>query len=98
MSEIVKWGLLVAAAVATIAIIVSLPFASYIDGTAFGQQVSILLSHVSGALMQARGLVNNFLSPLGRNILTGIMVYLLAKYFLLMVVKISSWIYHFIFK
>lgn len=98
MSDIVKWGLLAAGAVALVALIVALPFVDFINVGELGTLISRLVVLVGGAFTSARGLVNNFLTPFGRDVLTGIMLYLLAKWVITLSIKITAWIYHFIFK
>lgn len=98
MSDIVKWGLLAAGAVALVALIVALPFVDFINVGELGTLISRLVDLVGGAFTSARGLVNNFLTPFGRDVLTGIMLYLLAKWVITLSIKITAWIYHFIFK
>ena len=98
MSDVVKWGLLAAGAVALVALIVALPFVDFINVGELGTLISRLVDLVGGAFTSARGLVNNFLTPFGRDVLTGIMLYLLAKWVITLSIKITAWIYHFIFK
>lgn len=98
MSDIVKWGLLAAGAIALIALIVALPFVEFIDVGELGSLITRLVEIVGDALTSARGLLNNFLTPFGRKVLTGIMLYLLAKWVITLSIKIVAWVYHFIFK
>lgn len=98
MGEVIKWGLLVVGAVALIALIVALPFVEFINAGELGTMLSRLVEIVGAALTSARGLLNNFLTPFGRNVLTGIMFYLVAKWVITLTIKIVAWIYHFIFK
>ena len=98
MSDIVKWGLLAAGAVALIALIVSLPFVQYIDIARLSSVVVSLVDIAGDAFIFGRGLINNFLTPFGRTVLSGIMFYLLSKWVLTLSIKISAWVYHFIFK
>ena len=98
MSDIVKWGLLAAGAVALVALIVALPFVDFINVGELGSLIGRLVDLVGGAFTSARGLVNNFLTPFGPDVLTGIMLYLHAKWVITLSIKITAWIYHFIFK
>lgn len=98
MSDAVKWALLGAAVIALIALIMALPFVSYIDTGGFGEALSTITSYAGSALYTARCLINNFLSPLGRTILSGILFWLFGKTFIMTSIKIGAWIYHFIFK
>lgn len=98
VSDIVKWALLIAGAVALIVLIVALPFVQFIDFGEFGALISNVVSVVGSAFAKARGLINSFLSPFGRTLLTGILVYLFGKWAITIGIKITAWIYHFIFK
>lgn len=98
MSDIAKWALLVAGAVALIALIMALPFVNFINVGEFGNSLSTVVSIAGDALLQARKLINNFFSPFGRGVLTGLLIWLVGKFAILNSIKIVSWIYHFIFK
>lgn len=98
MSDIAKWALLVAGILVLIGLILSLPFVNFIDFNEFGSMITELVNICSGLFYNARGLINNFLTPFGRTLLTGIIYYLLGKWFITISIKLVSWIYHFIFK
>ena len=98
MSDIVKWGILIAGAVALILLVVTLPFVQFIDFGEFGALINNVVTVVGSAFQNARGLINNFLTPFGRGLLSGIMVYLFGKWAITIGIKITAWIYHFIFK
>lgn len=98
MSDIAKWALLIAGAVALIALIVALPFVKFIDVGEFGNLLNNITDIVGGSFQWGRGLVNNFLTPFGRGLLTGVMAYLFGKFAITVGIKITAWIYHFIFK
>lgn len=98
MSDIAKWALLVVGAIALIGLIVALPFVQYIDVGEFGDLLNDILSVVGNAFQSARGLINNFLTPFGRGLLSGILIYLFGKWAINIGIKITAWIYHFIFK
>ncbi len=98
MSNIAKWGLLIAGAIALIALIVALPFVQFIDFGEFGVLINNIVTVVGGAFTKARGLINCFLTPFGRGLLSGILVYLFGKWAITIGIKITAWIYHFIFK
>lgn len=98
MSDAVKWALLAAAAVALIALIVALPFVEFIDVDSFSAALTTITTYAGGAFYTARCLVNNFLSPVGRGILSGLMFWLFAKWAITISIKIGAWIYHFIFR
>lgn len=98
MSDIAKWVLLIAGAIALIVLIVALPFVEFINVGQFGDLLGDIVTVVGTAFRGARGLINNFLTPFGRTILTGILVYLIGKWAITVGIKITAWIYHFIFK
>lgn len=98
MSDAVKWALLAAGIVIIIALIVSLPFMSGINLTEFASMINELVAIAGTAFKAARGIINNFLTPFGRYILSGLLYYIFGKFFITIGIKISSWVYHFIFK
>lgn len=98
MSDIVKWGLLVAGALLIIGLILALPFVQFFNLGEFSALLGDLTSLISGVLISARGLLNNFLTPFGRTVLTGVLAYLFSKFFVTLIIRVTSWIYHFIFK
>lgn len=98
MSDIAKWALLAVAAVAAIALIVALPFVEFINADEFGNMLGRIAEIAGSAFTSARGLVNNFLTPFGRSLLTGIMYYLLGKWVITIGIKVTAWVYHFIFR
>jgi len=98
MSDAVKWGLLVAGALAIIALIVALPFVQFIDLGEFGDALGNIVSICGDAFRFGRGLVNNLLLPFGRTVVTGLMIWLVGKWALLVSIKIATWVYHYIFK
>lgn len=98
MSDIAKWALLVAGAVALIALIVALPFMQGINVSEFTSSITSIVTVAGSSFNVARRIINQFLTPVGRNILSGLLVYLFAKFLITMGIKIATWIYHFIFK
>ena len=98
MSDIAKWGILAAGAVVLIGLIFALPFVDFIDLSAFSEAISNIVDIASPFFRTGRGIINYFLSPFGRTLLTGIMGWLLGKHFLLTGIKITTWAYHFIFR
>ena len=98
MADAVKWALLVAGAIVLIGLIVALPFVDFIDFAEFSSALANVVGIAGGAFRFARGLVNNFFLPFGRTVLTGLMVWLLGKWAIMIAIKIVAWIYHFIFK
>lgn len=98
MSDVIKWALLAAAAIALIALIVALPVAEYINPTEFGNMIGRLVSIVGDFFQDARGLINNFLTPFGRGALTGLLIWMFGKWAITLAIRIGAWIYHFIFR
>lgn len=98
MSDAVKWALLVAGAVALIALIMSLPFVGFINVDNFSEGLLTLTTYAGNAFYTARCLINNFLSPTGRVILSGLLFWFFGKWAITITIKITAWIYHFIFK
>lgn len=98
MSNIVKWALLAAGAVALIALIMVLPVSGFVDPTEFGNMVGRLAFLAGGFLRSARGLINCFLTPFGRTMLTGLLIWLFAKWAITLGIKIGVWVYHFVLR
>lgn len=98
MSDVVKWGLLTAGLVALVALIMNLPFVQYADAGQLGGAVMNIMNVAGTALLRARGLINNFLLPFGRNLLTGIIAWLFGKWAITVAIKITAWVYHFVFR
>ena len=98
MSDIAKWALLGAGAVLLIGLIFALPFVDFIDLSEFSNAITQFVNILSPYFRSARGIINYFISPFGRTLLTGIMGWLIGKSFLMTGIKITSWAYHFIFR
>lgn len=98
MSNAVKWALLAAGAVLLVGLVLSLPFVDVINFTELSTSVGNLIRVAGSAFQSARGIINNFLTPWGVGVLTGIIYYELAKWAITVGIKITTWIYHFIFR
>lgn len=98
MSDAVKWALLAAGIVVLIGLIVALPFMDGLNVKEFASLIGELVTIAGTAFKAARGIINNFLTPFGRTLLTGLLYYLFGKFFITISIKIGSWVYHFIFK
>lgn len=98
MSDVAKWALLVAGAIALIALILALPFVEFINLDEFTSILTTITTIAGDAFHFGRGLINLFLLPFGRKVLTGLMIWLIGKWAILMGIKAGAWIYHFIFK
>lgn len=103
MSDIAKWGLLVAGAVAVIALIFSI-FAGFgwdvpktIETLSF--LISALVYYAGEGLRFGREMINLLFVPSGfEPFVTGVLVYLITRWFVQLGVKIAAWVYHYIFK
>lgn len=98
MSDIAKWALLVAGAVVIVGLIMALPFVEFIDVGEFGALITDLVEICGEHFRFARGLINNFLTPFGRTVLTGLIFWLFGKWAIMIGIKIATWVYHWIFK
>lgn len=95
---IVKWALLVAGVLLIIALVLVLPFVEFLNLEEYSYALETIFSIAGNAFYFARGLINNFFLPFGRKIITGLMVWLLGKWVLTVAIRISTWVFHFIFK
>ncbi len=98
MSDVAKWALLAVGAVALIALIMALPIVGFIDIEELTSSIAKVVNIVGPHFQTGRGIINNFLSPFGRTLLTGIMGWLVGKFALTTGIKITTWAYHYIFK
>lgn len=98
MSDAIKWGLLTAGLVALVGLIMALPIAQFVDLGQFGQALNNIVNVAGSFFQDARGLINAFLLPFGRTLLSGIMIWLFGKWAITLGIKISAWVYHFIFR
>ena len=98
MSNAVKWALLAAGAVLLVGMVLSLPFIDVINFGELSGAVGNLLSVCGGALQSAKGILNCFLTPWARGVLSGVIYYEIAKFAITISIKITTWIYHFIFR
>lgn len=98
MSNAIKWALLTAGAVLLVGLVLALPFVDVINFGELSGAVSNLISVSGGALQSAKGIVNCFLSPWARGVLTGVIYYEIAKFAITISIKITTWVYHFIFR
>lgn len=98
MGDAVKWAMLGVAAVALIALIMALPFVQFANAGELGSAIQNIVAICEDAFTFGRGLINNFLTPFGRTIVSGLIVWLLAKWALMIAIKTAAWTYHFVFK
>lgn len=98
MSNVVKWALLAAGAVMLIGLVMALPITQYANGTSFRASITGIVNFTGNTFMNAKGLINNFLTSSGRTCLNGIIVWLFGKMFVMNAIKITTQVYHFIFR
>lgn len=98
MSDAVKWALLVAGAIIIIGLVVDLAVVDFIDVDIFGSAISSIISVVGEGFNFGRGIINNLLSPWARSALSVLLYWIIGKEFILWTIKVSVWVYHFIFK
>lgn len=98
MGDAIKWGLLATGIAVLIALIVVLPFNNFIDVSEFSNGITIIVTVCGNAFASARGLINSLLTPFGRGLVTGMLVWFFGKWAIMVGVKIVAWVYHFIFK
>ena len=98
MTDGIKWALLVTGFILVFGLIVALDIFKYIDLGVFEAAVSTLLNLAGDGFSFGRGLVNNLLSPWARTALSGLMYWLIAREFIIWTIKVSVWVYHYIFK
>lgn len=98
MSNIVKWALLAAGAVLLVGLVLSMPFVGVIDFGELSGAVNGIVSICGTSFSAAKGILNNFLTPWGRGVLTGVIYYEISKFAVTLTIKITTWIYHFVFR
>lgn len=98
MGDAIKWALLGTAIVVLIALIVVLPFNDFINVNEFSDTITVIVSVCGNTFQSARGLINCFLTPFGRTLVTGMLGWFFGKWAIMVGVKIVAWVYHFIFK
>lgn len=98
MADIAKWALLVAGALVIIGMILSLPFVHFLEYDQVAIMVDRLVVLVGDGFTFARGLINNFIHPFARDVLSGLLYWMFGKFAIVNSIKILVWTYHFIFK
>lgn len=98
MGDAIKWGLLATAIVILIALVVVLPFNEFINVGEFSAAISSVVTVCGNLFQSARGLINCFLTPFGRTLVTGMLLWFFGKWAVMVGIKITAWVYHFIFK
>lgn len=98
MSDIAKWAMLAATMAAIIALIVVLPFNEFLNFGELSAALSNVVNIAGNAFTFGRALINNLFLPFGRKIASGLMIWLIAKWVLMIGIKTATWAAHFIFK
>lgn len=100
MSDAVKWALAAAIVIGLIATIITFPFVSLLPESAIelGGYFSTLNDYAGNLFYQVRGLINMFLTSFGIKLLNVLIVYFFTSWIMKITVKITSWVFHFIFK
>lgn len=98
MSDLARWGIFLSCGVLIIGIIVGFPIMAYMNVDVFKTAVDTIVSVLGEPLLFGRGLINNFLSPWARGAVTGLMGWFLGKWFLTYTLRITVWVYKWIFK
>ncbi len=98
MSDGIKWALLAAAILTIIVTITALPLSQGLNIVELSNALSGIVAITSNALLNVRNLINNFLTPVGRVILSGLIGYLFFKWIYVNGVKTILTVYHWIFK
>ena len=97
MSDAVKWGLLVAGAIAVIALIVALPITEILGGDVSGYMAD-LLDIIGDFLTNARGIINLFLDPFSIRLVSVALGFIILKPFITLSIKLATLVYKWIFK
>ena len=98
MADIAKWALLVAGLIAIIALIVALPIFDILNISELTNAVTGIVQITSNALIAARGIINMFLTPVGRSILSVVIGYVCLRFSYRWGVQLVSFAYKWIFK
>ena len=98
MSNAIKWALLTAGALLLIGLVMALPFVGFIDFGEFGSAITNIVNVVGDFFTSARGIINCFLLPFGRTVLSGLLLWFFGKWALMVAIKMTTGIYHFVFR
>lgn len=98
MGDVTKWVILAAVAVTVISLLVSLPIMVGIDLEVYAAGIDTIVSIAGDALLFGRGLINNLLSDWARDMLSGLMIYLVAKWLCTYSIRVYTWVHHYLFK
>ena len=98
MSDVAKWALLIAGILVIIGLILALDINTLIDFAVFNEAIDTIVEYLEDGFKFGRGVINNLLSPWARSALSGLLVWIIGKEFIIWTIKISVWAYHYIFK
>ena len=98
MSNVIKWGLLVAGIVLLISMVSALPFLDFMNLGELSSAIASLVTVCGDAFKFARGLINNFLTPFGRGAATGLIFWVICKPFVMQAIQYIVMVYHYLFK
>ena len=98
MGEVAKWAILAAVVITIISMCVAFPITQYIKVDVYLNGITTVIDVAGDALLFGRGLLNNFLSPWARTAVSGLMIWLIGKWLLTYTVRVTSIVYHWIFK
>ena len=98
MSNVVKWGLLVAGIVLLISMVSALPFLDFMNLGELSSAIASLVGVCGDAFKFGRGLINNFFTPFGRGAATGLIFWVICKPFVMQAIQYIVMVYHYLFK
>lgn len=98
MGDVVKWGLLVVGIVLLTAMVAELPFLEFMNLDELTGAITNLVSVCSGVFRFGRGVINLFFTEFGRGAVTGLIIWVITKPFVMQGIQYLVYIYHYIFK
>lgn len=98
MSDIAKWGLLVAGMVAMIALLLAIPLFADLDIAVISSTISTFTGVISPHIGFARGLINFLVLPQVIPLINAILLYVITKPLVIGAIHITRGIYSWIFK
>lgn len=98
MGDLARIGIFLAVCLSVMGIILGFPIMLYMNLDVFRAGIDTIVNLLGEYFIFGRGLINNFLSPWARTAVTGLMEWFLCKNFLTFSLKISVWVYRWIFK
>lgn len=98
MGDVVKWGLLVVGILLLITMVTELPFLQFLKVDELSSAVTSLVDICGSVFRFARGLINLFFTEFGRGAVTGLIVWVITKPFVMQGIQWLVYVYHYIFK